>query len=213
MVNENLAKKINVAATCKTTRALGPGLRAVVWVQGCPFMCNGCISPEWRTQESVRLYTPEELAVELLSDARVEGITISGGEPFLQAEGLSEMLGFIRSKKDVNVICFSGYRFEDLIIDSKRDMFIRMMRKIDLLIDGPYIKKLDTGIGLRGSLNQRFLFLNNKLNGFDFENCDRKNEIQIQDGEILQIGIPRGEMNFAITKAINMIHSTYEGVR
>ena len=62
---------VNVAETCIGTKALGPGIRTVVWVQGCPLRCHGCIAPDWIPQRQARLVDPDELAAELLADQSV----------------------------------------------------------------------------------------------------------------------------------------------
>jgi anaerobic ribonucleoside-triphosphate reductase activating protein len=204
---------LNIAATCQATHVLGPGLRSAVWVQGCPFTCKGCISPEWRIKKTAIQITSENLANELLSNPDVTGITISGGEPFHQAEGLSRMLSIIRSRRNVDVICFSGYTFEELIKDADRHNFQKLLRRIDLLIDGKYEKNLDDGIGLRGSQNQKFIFLNERLKNYDFIKIKRSVELHIQNGQILEVGIPRMEIKEALDFALENIHRFYVEVK
>src|SRR5512146_912679 len=97
---------LNVAAICPTTRALGPGVRAVVWVQGCAFHCPGCIAPDWIPIRPARLVKPEALAEELLADPEVTGLTFSGGEPMLQASALARLARAARNMRDVDIICF-----------------------------------------------------------------------------------------------------------
>ena len=82
---------LNVAEICPATRTLGPGQRFVIWVQGCCFNCRGCISPDWIPQKQANLVDPVRLANYILSIPSTEGLTISGGEPMLQAAALSEL--------------------------------------------------------------------------------------------------------------------------
>ncbi len=105
---------INVAETCVGTRALGPGLRSVVWVQGCPLHCPGCVAPNWIPQRVARLAAPGDLAAELLADGAVSGLTLSGGEPMLQAAPLAAMVRIARRARDVSVICYSGHTLQEL---------------------------------------------------------------------------------------------------
>ena len=94
-INFSNAPLLNIAAQTPQTRVLGPGLRAVVWVQGCPLRCKGCISPAWTESRVARLVSPQELAAEVISNnPTIEGITISGGEPFLQPLGLAAFLSY-----------------------------------------------------------------------------------------------------------------------
>lgn len=105
---------LNVAATRVGTRALGPGVRSVVWVQGCPFRCAGCVAPEWIPERPARRADPDRLAAELLADPQVTGFTLSGGEPMSQAAGLARLVRRARLLRDVSVVCFTGYRLERL---------------------------------------------------------------------------------------------------
>src|ERR1035441_4932155 len=105
---------VNVAATCVCTRALGPGLRSVVWVQGCPFRCPGCIAPDWIPDRPARHISPGELAAELLADPDIGGLTFTGGEPMIQADGLAQVIRSARRERDLTLICFTGYRLAGL---------------------------------------------------------------------------------------------------
>jgi anaerobic ribonucleoside-triphosphate reductase activating protein len=105
---------LNIAATCAATRVLGPGVRAVVWVQGCPFTCAGCIAPDWIPYNAAQLRSPEEVAVECLARPEVTGLTFSGGEPMLQAAGLAAVIRAARRVRDLSLICFTGYTVERL---------------------------------------------------------------------------------------------------
>lgn len=193
---------IRIAAIHIGTNALGPGYRAVIWVQGCPFSCKGCISPEWTLSGG----TPVpilEIADQILQDTSIEGITLSGGEPMAQAEPLSKLLKIIKKEKpEINVICFTGYKFEDLKKKENRKT-MEFLQQIDLLIDGPYIDQLNNGFGLRGSTNQRFIHLSNLFAGISFEKIPRRLELHMMDGEALIIGIPPKSFSDAWQEAIS----------
>ncbi len=181
---------LNVAATCLATRALGPGLRAVVWVQGCPFHCSGCIAPEWIENKIAEEYTPDDLADLLLSNSAITGLTFSGGEPMQQAKGLAELTRIARRRKDLNIICFSGYRLEQLISRPPNSHVFELLDQIDILIDGPYVARLNDNQGMRGSSNQHIHYLTSRLAGIDFEQKPRRAELYIHDGQILMVGVP-----------------------
>jgi anaerobic ribonucleoside-triphosphate reductase activating protein len=194
---------LNVAATCTATRALGPGLRAALWVQGCCFRCPGCIAPEWTTMRPERLAAVDALAGELLSDPLVEGITISGGEPMLQAASLARLCRVLRSRRDLNIICFTGFQYEQLLHTPPGPGVDEFLSTIDLLIDGPYIERLNTGAGLRGSENQRFIHLTGRLKDVDFASQPRKTEIRLMDGSVQMIGIPTLRLREAFHQAVD----------
>ena len=198
---------LNIAATCIGTRSLGPGWRSAVWVQGCQLRCRGCIAPEWIPQISARLVQPADLAVELLRDPKIEGITISGGEPMLQAKGLTQLIDAMIQIKPVNIICFSGYRYEWLMNHPDSTGLRAFLSKIDLLIDGPYVENENNNLGLRGSKNQRFIHLTNKVSGLDFENHSRKVEVHIEDGQLLMVGVPPHSMKTMIDGSIDRMAS------
>jgi anaerobic ribonucleoside-triphosphate reductase activating protein len=197
----NSGETLNVAATCPVTRALGPGLRAVVWVQGCFFRCPGCIAPGWIPIQPARLTGIEDLASELLSHPDVTGLTFSGGEPMLQAAGLARLARLIRSKRDVDIVCFTGFMLSHLQHTPPGPGVMDLMYKFDVLIDGPYIEKLNDNRGLRGSCNQRIHFLTDRLKGCDFESEPRKAEIQLGDEQMMLVGIPPVDLEEAIQHA------------
>ncbi|MGI5166611.1 4Fe-4S single cluster domain-containing protein [Spirillospora sp. CA-253888] len=185
---------INVAETCTATRALGPGWRAAVWVQGCPFRCRGCIAPDWIPDRPARRVGPEELAAELLADPRVAGLTFSGGEPMEQAEGLAATVRAARRRRDVSLVCFTGHRLADL---RGRPGPEALLAEVDVLIDGRYADPLNDGRGLRGSTNQQVHHLTGRLRGFPFEDGPRAAEIRLRRDEALLVGVPPKAMGEA----------------
>jgi len=181
---------LNLLNACRTgTRALGPGLRYVIWVQGCPFSCPGCITPEGREIEAKLMTTSESVAEDILSRPYIVGLTVSGGEPFLQSASLSDLIRRIRTvRPNFNVIIFTGYRLEHLTWHDAEDL----LSLADVVIDGQYREDLDDGIGLRGSSNQRILFLSDRLTSYkdEMEKGCRRRDIEIRGAETLFIGIP-----------------------
>jgi anaerobic ribonucleoside-triphosphate reductase activating protein len=199
--------ELNIAATCQATYALGPGLRSAVWVQGCPFRCPGCISPDWVTEKSAHIITPQELAHELLSDPSVTGITFSGGEPMQQAAGLAETARLIRRARDVSIICFTGYRFEELMKKPLSRGVTMLLSELDVLIDGPYLAGLNENRGLRGSSNQRIYYLTDRLSTYFLEESPRRAEIQIQEGQAFLVGVPPRGMSAAFSTALQSLET------
>ncbi|HZV45547.1 MAG TPA: 4Fe-4S single cluster domain-containing protein [Saprospiraceae bacterium] len=185
----NSTNKVNVASFTTHTSALGPGIRAVVWVQGCPLHCRGCLAPGWIPFIQANLMTPTEI-LEKFEIQKIDGLTFSGGEPFEQASGLAELARLARKKKDLNIICFTGYRYELLQNHPPNDGVYELLKEIDVLIDGPYIESLNDSIGLRGSSNQRIIHLTSRLRLYDLEDQKRKLEVTIRDGEMAFVGIP-----------------------
>lgn len=135
------------------------------------------------------MLSPSDLAFDIISRREIEGITISGGEPFLQAGPLSEMLSIVRaSRPDIDVIVFSGYPVEVLTWEDAR----RLLENTDVLIDGPFEMDKRTDKGLRGSANQRIHFLTDRLikHERELESGPRILETFIKGNELITIGIP-----------------------
>ena len=195
---------LNVAATCPSTCSLGPGTRAVVWVQGCVFHCPGCIAPDWIPMRPARLISPETLVEELLADPEVSGLTFSGGEPMLQAVGLAQVARLARARRNINVICFSGFIRAQLENIPPGPGVADLLEQVDVLIDGPYIARLNNNLGLRGSQNQKIHFLTDRLVGVDLENQFRKAEVILTDGQAMMVGVPPRHLGDAFNQALNL---------
>ena len=101
-------KAINIYDLCRRgTRALGPGLRYAIWTQGCLQRCEGCTTPESRPIVARQLIPSSDLAEDIISRKDIEGITLSGGEPFLQAGPLADMLSKVHeARPELDVIVF-----------------------------------------------------------------------------------------------------------
>ena len=171
------------------TTALGPGTRAAIWVQGCNLHCPGCISPEWIPFKPAIQLTPKQVVDRLLLD-EITGLTFSGGEPIEQAGALAEVAHLARQKRDLDVICFTGYRYEALLNKPAETGVHDLLQYVDVLIDGPYINTQNDSVGLRGSKNQRIIHLTDRLRTYQFEYQVRKIEFKIDNGSLTMVGIP-----------------------
>ncbi len=182
---------LNIAEICPTTYTLGPGLRFVIWMQGCCFRCRECISPEWIPQVEATLVEPIKLADQILSVAGIDGITISGGEPMLQATALNELFTHLRQHRDLSIMCFTGFTLQEL--QSKLDPAIdQILNRIDVLIDGQYIPELNDNKGWRGSANQTIHFLTSRhlSEASLFTERQRDVEIHLRQESALMVGVP-----------------------
>ncbi|WP_405604145.1 radical SAM protein [Streptomyces sp. NBC_01410] len=188
---------LNVAAAATTT-VLGPGLRGVVWVQGCPFDCRGCMAPEWIPDRPAQVIDPGELAERLLADPRVTGLTFSGGEPMRQAEGLAALAAHARARAlalgrpEPDIICFTGFRLSRLRRRPPYPGVADLLGRLDVLIDGQYVARLDDGRGLRGSANQTVHHLTGRLRHAASALADgpRSARVTVRGSELTIIGVP-----------------------
>ncbi|MBQ4162555.1 MAG: radical SAM protein [Parabacteroides sp.] len=181
---------LNLAAWSKEgTEVLGPGKRLAIWTQGCLKKCPGCISPEFQPLKLAQKVDGKALATYICTKKGFTGITISGGEPFLQAANLAKLIHLIREENnEFTVIVFTGFYHRELNWKEAEDL----LKVTDLLIDGPYLQEQICNKGLRGSTNQQFHFLTNRLIPFyeEIVNGKRKREIQYQGSAVFPIGIP-----------------------
>lgn len=139
--------------------ALGPGRRVAVWVAGCPLRCKGCITPGLLSADAGKSITIERVAKRLFTlPVSLDGITLTGGEPFAQAQALSVLLDAIKSgRPQWNVLTFSGFSLEQLRrgIPWQRSLLART----DVLVDGPYAARRPGHHPLLASANQRIHLL------------------------------------------------------
>ncbi|MDO4219821.1 MAG: 4Fe-4S single cluster domain-containing protein [Candidatus Saccharibacteria bacterium] len=136
----------------------GPGLRAVLWTQGCRQHCPGCQNPEtWAESGVGKLVSIEEVKEELRALKGQSGLTFCGGEPMLQAKACREIAEFCHKELGWNVWSFTGLVYEQIPHDSEAWKFVE---ELDALIDGPFIlSQRDLTLKFRGSRNQRILHL------------------------------------------------------
>jgi anaerobic ribonucleoside-triphosphate reductase activating protein len=187
---------INLADFCAATRVLGPGLRFVLWVQGCCFRCPGCVSPDTIPQVTATLVEPRIVAQGILSNPQLEGITISGGEPMLQAPALSELFSLLRRERDLSIICYTGFTLSQLKAKNDPDIDT-MLSYLDVLIDGLYIEAQNDNQGWRGSANQVVHFLTSRhlKDASLFTERKRDIELFLRNDNALMVGVP--PLNFS----------------
>lgn len=135
----------------------GEGLRSVLFVAGCPHHCPGCHNPEsWDFGAGAEM-SVEEVAEYLLCNELTD-ITLSGGEPFAQADELAQLVDMAH-ELGKDVWCYTGYTYEYLR-DHGTDSQKALLSKVDTLVDGPFIERLRDPYALfRGSSNQRIIHL------------------------------------------------------
>lgn len=178
--------KIRLYMTHSTTEVLGPYKRYALWVQGCNKRCKGCISPDSQPLEGGYLTDVECLVSEILTKHNIEGITISGGEPFLQQEALCELIDQIRNKRDFGVIIYTGMLYSEI-------QETPLAQRCDLIIDGEYIEELNDDKSLRGSSNQNVICITDRYADMVdryYGQPGRKIELILIDGQVSMAGIP-----------------------
>lgn len=134
----------------------GPGLRFVVFTQGCKHNCYECHNKDTHDLNGGRLERISEICEKFQKNKLSQGLTISGGEPFLQPDKCYELAKFAHNINK-NVIVYTGFLFEYLL-NSKNENIQKFLNEIDILIDGKFEKdKKDYTLKFIGSSNQRII--------------------------------------------------------
>ncbi len=156
--------EIRIAGTVEDSIVDGPGLRFVVFTQGCPHHCDGCHNPETHDFAGGKVTTTDALFEQCMENPLCSGVTFSGGEPFCQAEALYE-LGSRFKSAGKHLMCYSGWTFEELLSKAQREESVGKLLSIaDVLVDGKFdISKRSLSLQYRGSSNQRLINVQESL--------------------------------------------------
>lgn len=185
---------LNIANILPATHAEGPGLRFAIWVQGCLKRCKGCCNTSLLKIEPTQIVRSGEI-IEQLKQAfqmyPLEGITLLGGEPLLQAQGLADIAEAAQDL-GLSVMVFSGYQLSELV--EERFMGCsRLLAATDLLIDGEFKQEeIETVRNWVGSTNQQFHYLTNRYTSeIETQRLTVTNEWRIeQNGTVKGNGLP-----------------------
>lgn len=147
---------LRVAGTVSDSIADGPGLRFVLFVQGCPRSCPGCHNPQTQCLDGGYDLSAEAILSQIRQNPLLSGITFSGGEPFLQAARLVPIARECH-RLGLDVITYSGWTFEELLAADDPD-WNALIAESDIIVDGPYRQELRSfSTRFRGSSNQRLV--------------------------------------------------------
>lgn len=153
--------KIRLAADLQRDSIVdGPGIRTVLWTQGCPHHCKGCHNQQTWALDGGLLVDVEDVKLSLNELQGQDGITLSGGDPVFQPEACTEIAKHAKSI-GLSVWCYTGYLFEKMLTNPKQRA---LLDYVDVLVDGPFIleeKSLD--LYFKGSRNQRIIDVKQSL--------------------------------------------------
>ena len=149
---------LKISSFLRTTSIEGPGKRACLWVQGCDIRCPGCLTDfRWPENGGISV-TVDDIICEILDISQIEGVTFSGGEPFLQAKQLVKIVEGIKKESNLSVLTYSGHYLEEILESNNKDWH-KLLFSTDILIDGPYVESLPSKHLWTGSSNQNIHFL------------------------------------------------------
>jgi anaerobic ribonucleoside-triphosphate reductase activating protein len=156
-------KKLQLSGITPVSFVDGPGLRYVIFTQGCFHKCPYCHNPDsWAVNAGKEFTVREVIRMIKKSKKNIQGITFSGGEPFLQAKELSEIAETVH-KIGLDVVTYTGFTYEQLIEKNDTDINSLLFTS-DILIDGKYIHELKSNaIPFCGSSNQRVINMSDTL--------------------------------------------------
>lgn len=149
---------IRIAGIIKESIVDGPGIRMVVFAQGCKHKCPGCHNPETHSFDGGTLVTVDSIISQAKKNPLLDGLTFSGGDPFEQASAFA-MLAKEAKKLNLDIMTYTGYTYEYLIANSsKNEGWNSLLDETDLLVDGRYeASKRNILLRFRGSENQRII--------------------------------------------------------
>lgn len=176
-----MSAALRVHAIERHSRANGPGVRTVIWVQGCSLGCPGCFNPATHPAGGQGIEV-EALAREVRA-AAADGLTVSGGEPFEQPEAL---LALVTALAGTSIIVFSGFTRAEI---ERQELGPAILARIDVLVDGRYVEKRRLARGLRGSSNQVVHLLTGRHRMADIEATPIGEVVIGPDGEVRVSGV------------------------
>lgn len=195
-MHDHNVQRIGVSRIHFPVTTLGPGTRAAIWFQGCSLGCSGCVSSDtWPSATDTAAVGDVVDHVADLSNGRLDGLTISGGEPFDQPDALFALLKDLRTRDSldhIDILLYTGYYLS--VISRRKPAILEM---IDAVIDGPFIEAQPSALPIAGSSNQR-LHLLTDLGRSRFEGNEGLMgglQVAVSGNQIWFAGVPkRGEM-------------------
>ena len=158
MLNTPCHKNLRIAGTVSDSIVDGPGVRYVIFTQGCPHHCPGCHNPETHDFQAGYDADVEQILSEIEKNPLISGVTFSGGDPICQADALLPLAEEVK-KMGKHLMIYTGYLYED-IWKMKNPSVEKLLNFADVLVDGPFLQEeKNLTLSYRGSENQRVIDL------------------------------------------------------
>ncbi len=153
-----MSEQLKIAGIIRESIVDGPGIRFVVFTQGCSHRCPGCHNPQTHDPEGGNWISTDRILEEIDKNPLLKGVTFSGGEPFEQPRAMAELAKGV-TEKGLDLVCYSGYTYEELLQMAEEDEDIRyILEHCRMLIDGRFqLENKTLALPFRGSTNQRLI--------------------------------------------------------
>ena len=181
------AAELRIHSFLPTSQANGPGLRSVLWLQGCSLACPGCFNPETHAFNAGTV-TPVTQVFDWIEQLcqDTEGLTISGGEPLFQIRPLIKLLQLVRKHTGLSTLLFTGFTIEEAV---KMPNFKELSCCLDVIIAGRYKEDQRLARNLIASSNKTIQFYTDRYADQDFQDIPQSEIFINEDGEIIATGI------------------------
>lgn len=154
--------KLRISDIIQDSIVDGKGIRLTVFTQGCPHNCPQCHNPQTHSFEAGKEMDTNMIIQLMKENPLLDGITLSGGEPFVQAKGCAEIARDVH-KNHLNVWTYTGYTYEQILNSKKKD-WLDLLYETDVLVDGQFLaEKRSIELSFRGSSNQRIIDVQKSL--------------------------------------------------
>ncbi|MGL4730797.1 MAG: anaerobic ribonucleoside-triphosphate reductase activating protein [Clostridium sp.] len=156
--------KVNLAGIIHESLNNGPGIRRVLFAQGCRHNCKGCFNPHTHGFGAGKDYDIDSIIKDIKRNPLISGVTFSGGDPLEQSEAFAKIAEEIK-KNNKNIWCYTGYKFEYILQNiNEKPNLKKLIDNIDVLVDGKFDSSLkDEKLKYRGSKNQRIIDVKKSL--------------------------------------------------
>lgn len=169
--------------------SLGKGNRIGIWLQGCDLGCHNCMSKDlWYINEKSIMSIDTIIQHVIQFSEKCDGITISGGEPFLQIDNLMKLIIQLHDFVSNDIILFTGY-YEAELKNMFNNQYNQIRDYVSLIIAGRYIEEKNNSIGLAGSCNQEYIICRDEYNIKELENYERSMNVFRINNSLITVGI------------------------
>lgn len=141
----------------------GVGIRYTIFVQGCAHNCFGCHNPKTHSFDGGSEVLVEDIISDIKKNGLIDGVTLSGGDPFYQASECAELARLVKEELHLSVWTYTGFTIEEIMNSKDKDQ-IELLEYTDVLVDGLFVmSKRSLELAFRGSSNQRIIDVDKTL--------------------------------------------------